>query len=275
MSSFARERLAEARQLVRDLRALADVDAPRGLLASALAGTGLADAYWVLESPLGPVAIAYSAVGISSVFRATDEDAYVAIYLAQYGRRLVHVTRPPERLARAVTAVLRGEHANVPQLDLRGVTDFERAVLLKALEIPRGEVRPYAWIAREIGHPKAVRAVGNALASNPVPLLIPCHRVVNSDGHLGRYSMGGPEAKRTVLRAEGLQPDVLEAHAKAGVRYYGSDATRVYCFPSCRHARHVSDEHRVYFRSLAQAEAAGYRPCSACRPGGVESAQAS
>jgi O-6-methylguanine DNA methyltransferase len=187
----------------------------------------------------------------------------------RFGRRLVRVARPPEDLARGVAALLRGERTRQPRFDLRGLTEFEQAVLLKALEIPRGEVRPYAWIAREIGRPKAVRAVGTALAENPVPLLIPCHRVVKSDGHLGQYSLGGPEAKRTVLRAEGIELERLEAQARSGVRFYGSDATHVYCFPTCRHARRISDAHRLFFGSEAQAVAAGYQPCKTCRPGGT------
>jgi O-6-methylguanine DNA methyltransferase len=150
--------------------------------------------------------------------------------------------------------------------DLRGLSEFERAVLLKALEIPRGQVRPYAWIAREIGRPKAVRAVGTALAGNPVPLLIPCHRVLRSDGQLGLYSMGGPEIKRALLRAEGAEPDRLEALARAGVRYNGSDTTHIYCYPTCRHARVVMERHRVTFANEAAAAAAGYRPCKVCRP---------
>ena len=76
----------------------------------------------------------------------------------------------------------------------------------KALEIPRGEVRPYGWIAAEIGRPKAVRAVGTALGHNPVPLIVPCHRVVRTDGTIGQYSLGGPGNKRTILSAEGLDP---------------------------------------------------------------------
>ena len=65
-------------------------------------------------------------------------------------------------------------------------------MLTKTLEIPSGEVRPYGWVAREIGRPKAVRAVGSALGRNPVPVLIPCHRVVRSDGHVGNYGLGVP-----------------------------------------------------------------------------------
>ena len=94
------------------------------------------------------------------------------------------------------------------------MTEFERAVLLKALEIPRGEVRTYGWIAAEIGHPAAVRAVGSALRKNPVPVLIPCHRVVRSDGHVGQYALGGTEAKRTILAAEGLHGEEIERLAR-------------------------------------------------------------
>ena len=86
-------------------------------------------------------------------------------------------------------------------LDLRGHTDFERDVWLKALEIPRGEVRPYGWVAAEIGRPKAVRAVGSACATNPLPVVVPCHRVVRSDGSVGGY-LGGADAKRTLLTLE-------------------------------------------------------------------------
>jgi O-6-methylguanine DNA methyltransferase len=151
-------------------------------------------------------------------------------------------------------------------LDLRGHTPFEVAVWMKALEIPRGEVRPYGWVAAEIGRPKAVRAVGTALAHNPVPLVVPCHRVVRSDGMIGQYSMGGPDAKRRVLSSEGLDTRWLEAEAAAGHRYTGSDTTHIVCHPTCRDARRVTPRHRVTFANLGAAATAGYRPCRHCRP---------
>jgi O-6-methylguanine DNA methyltransferase len=136
----------------------------------------------------------------------------------------------------------------------------------KALEIPRGEVRPYGWIAAEIGRPKAVRAVGTALAHNPVPLVVPCHRVVRSDGLLGNYSLGGPENKRRILAAEGLDPEALESEAGRGIRFVGSDTTKIVCLPTCQHARRIMARHRVPFASLGAARGAGYRPCKRCRP---------
>ncbi len=259
--------MAGARALVRELRALGAVEAPEGLVAATLERLGLGDGYWTLETPLGTVYVGYSNVGITVVRHADSAADFETAYRARFGRAVRRVSAPPEALARAVTRQLRGEASQPPRFDLRGLTEFERAVLLKALEIPRGEVRPYAWIAREIGRPRAVRAVGTALAENPVPLLIPCHRVVRSDGHLGQYSLGGPEAKRTILAAEGVELARLEAHARRGVRFYGSDTTHIFCFPTCRHARRVTDAHRMLFSTEAQAEAAGYRPCKVCRPG--------
>lgn len=79
---------------------------------------------------------------------------------------------------------------------------FQRKVLLAVSTIPRGEVRTYQSIAKQIGKPKSARAVGRALATNPLPLIIPCHRVICSDGKLGGYQ-GGLKMKKALLRKEG------------------------------------------------------------------------
>jgi O-6-methylguanine DNA methyltransferase len=85
----------------------------------------------------------------------------------------------------------------------KAFTGFERAVYRAVAAIPAGEVRSYKWVARRIGRPRAARAVGNALNKNRHPGLIPCHRVVMSDGSMGGYSKG-PSAKRRILRSEGI-----------------------------------------------------------------------
>lgn len=257
--------LRRARDLVSDCRDLADAAPPRDLVPLTLAQLGLYDTYWTLATAVGLVYVAANGRGISAVRRTEDAAAFEALFRAEFGRRAVPIT-PPVALAHAVERRLAGERVVSLKYDLRGLSEFERAVLLKALEIPRGQVRPYAWIAREIGRPRAVRAVGTALAGNPIPLLIPCHRVLRSDGQLGMYSMGGPAIKRALLAAEGAEPERLEALARAGVRYNGSDSTRIYCYPTCRHARVVSERHRVTFASEAEAARAGYRPCKICRP---------
>jgi O-6-methylguanine DNA methyltransferase len=150
-------------------------------------------------------------------------------------------------------------------VDMRGIPPFQVDVLQATLQIPRGEVRPYGWVAREIGRPGAVRAVGTALGRNPIPLIVPYHRVVRSDGTLGQYGWGAP-AKRVMLAYEGLDPDETEDLARHGITLVGSDTKPVYCYPSCSHARRIREGHRVTFRSPREAAAHGYRPCKVCRP---------
>jgi O-6-methylguanine DNA methyltransferase len=88
-------------------------------------------------------------------------------------------------------------------LDLWGLTEFERDVLRAAREIGYGEVRSYSWLAKKAGRPKAARAVGSVMAKNPLPVIIPCHRVIRADGKLGGFSMrGGVEMKRRLIELE-------------------------------------------------------------------------
>jgi O-6-methylguanine DNA methyltransferase len=240
--------------------------APPGLAHATLVAVGLADDYAVIDSPVGPLRVAWNGRGVSEVSGATDDASFQARFRARTGRTARRRETLPADLARKIERRLAGDRHNRIDLDLRGSTPFEQAVWMKALEIPRGEVRPYGWIATEIGRPKAVRAVGTALGHNPVPLIVPCHRVVRSDGMIGQYSLGGPENKRTILTEEGADPDELESLARAGVRFFGSDTTHIYCMPTCRDARRVIDRHLVHFPSAKAASAAGYRPCLHCRP---------
>ncbi|MEK6719628.1 MAG: methylated-DNA--[protein]-cysteine S-methyltransferase [Chloroflexota bacterium] len=250
------------------LAALA-TSAPGGLAVATLAALGLADLYATMPSPLGDVLVTWNGRGVSAVSLAENEEpaALEARHFAATGRRATRATGGlPAVLARAIARRMSGDRRVRIALDLRGRGDFERQVWLKALEIPSGEVRPYGWIAAEIGRPRAVRAVGSALGHNPVPLIVPCHRVVRGDGTIGQYSLGGPANKRAILAAEGVDPDALEAMARAGVRLIGSDSTRIVCHPTCRNARRIRADHRVPFRSITAASDAGYRPCRVCRP---------
>jgi O-6-methylguanine DNA methyltransferase len=247
---------------LRELR----TQAPDPVLRDVLVGCGLADAYVRATSPIGDLFVAAGVRGVTRVTFAEGDRAFERDYERQFGRPAYQTHRLPHHLRPLVGDLLKCSPKSM-RFDLRGCSEFERAVLMKALEIPPGEVRPYGWIAREIGKPKAVRAVGTALGNNPVPLLIPCHRVVRSDGTIGEYGLGGPDRKRTLLTAEGLDPAELERLARRGIRYVGSDTTNIYCFPTCRHARRVTEPHRVQFRSAREAEGTGYRGCLICRPG--------
>jgi O-6-methylguanine DNA methyltransferase len=241
--------------------------APATLLPRTLVAVGLADAYAPIDSPIGRLFVAFNGLGVSAVEQAPDSEAFATSHVERTGRPAHPVAALPHRLAMAIDRRLTGDRRARVELDLRGRTAFERDVWTKALEIPRGEVRPYGWIAVEIGRPRAVRAVGTALGHNPVPLIVPCHRVVRSDGLIGEYSLGGPANKRAILASEGLDPDQLESMARAGIRYIGSDTTKIYCLPSCHAAQRIGAAHRVPFRNVAEGQRAGYRACRQCRPG--------
>lgn len=243
------------------------VEAPAGFVDSVLERVGLhlGDHFVRVQSPAGDLFVAFNDGGISSVMPTAlfgdDPERFAAHHRDETGRPVAGAGRAPAGLA----AALRSGRATSLRYDLSGLTSFERAVLAKTLEIPSGEVRPYGWVAREIGRPRAVRAVGSALGRNPVPVLIPCHRVVRSDGHVGNYGLGVP-MKRALLSAEGVDLDRLERLADAGVRFLGSDSTGVFCVPSCPHARRIRPAHEVQFRTSATALVAGYRPCTHCAP---------
>jgi O-6-methylguanine DNA methyltransferase len=258
--------MREARRMVKALRSM-EARAPEGLAQAVLTGVGLVDSWTEIDGPIGPLYVAWSETsGITAAERSGDPDGFETEYELRHGRPARRVPQLPQALRKEIERRFQGQPTKGPRVDLETLTEFERAVLLKTMEIPYGEVRPYSWVAREIGRPKAVRAVGSALAGNPITFVIPCHRVVRADGHIGNYGAGGPEAKREVLELEGIDVEALERAAGAGVRYTGSDSTNIYCYPSCRHARRTSARHEVLFHSAQEAREAGYRPCRVCRP---------
>jgi hypothetical protein len=104
------------------------------------------------------------------------------------------------------------------------------------------------------------------VARNPVPLIIPCHRVVRTDGHIGNYSLGGPHNKEELLEHEGASPDWLEELANRHIRVRGDSSSGVYHLPTCHLIRPTPDANLEDFRSGHDARDRGYRPCKVCRP---------
>jgi O-6-methylguanine DNA methyltransferase len=151
------------------------------------------------------------------------------------------------------------------RFDLSRLSAFEREVLLAVLTIPRGQVRPHSWVAHEIGRPTAAPAIDITLSRNPVPVLIPCHRVINADGTLGNHVFG-PTVKRALLDAEGTNVGEVYQLAQLDIHYVASDIAGVVCFPTCPDARRTDHAHRHGFATIPKAEEAGYRPCPTCRP---------
>lgn len=240
------------------LRALA-TDPPREM-------TELVYSSWVkVPGPVGDLYVAFTHKGIDYVRSAEamhgDQAQFRRSYRERFNRPLREAGRPPAGLLSA----LQGRPTRSLRFDLHGLTAFEHDVLAAAQRIPTGQTRPYGWVARMIGRPRAVRAVGTALGNNPVPILIPCHRVTKSNGVPGEYVFGG-EMKQHLLRAEGV--DLAEAYelARRKVNFIGSVTTHIVCFPTCAHARRIASQNRRGFRSVAEAADAGYRPCLRCAP---------
>ena len=139
-------------------------------------------------------------------------------------------------------------------VDLEGIGEFQARVLAEASRIQFGEVDSYSALARRVGHPRAARAVGNALGANPVPVIVPCHRIVRGDGTWGHYAFGGA-MKTQLLRLERTTPALI-----------GCTSTRIICRRGCAHEQRVQEANRIVFASVSDAASVGYRPCRVCRP---------
>jgi methylated-DNA-[protein]-cysteine S-methyltransferase len=231
---------------------------PEGFVEGVLArGT---DRLFACASPLGEIYVGIGERGVRMVGRAASPEEFARRYRERFGRLLSEGTDArTRRIAERVAAALSGEKVWVP-VDLSGTTPFQRRVLEVVACIPRGEVRPYGWVAGEAGSPKASRAVGTVMANNPVPLLIPCHRVVRNDGTTGDYAFGAEE-KVGLLREEGVPVEEI-----AGTPYLATPTAGIVCHATCRNARRIRPQNRRRFRSVGDAIEAGYRPCKVCRP---------
>lgn len=180
-----------------------DMSADKGKTVVRRRSTEPADRYGRVQTEIGELWVAFSSRGVRMI-RPGDERAldFEGAFRRRFGRCPV-LAAVPGCYARLVRHAAAGRPQGKPQVDLRGLRPFEIRVLDALREIPRGQVRTYAWLARQAGSPGAARAAGNAMARNPVPLLLPCHRVVPARGGLGGYAFG-PAIKRELLRREGL-----------------------------------------------------------------------
>ncbi|GAB3622361.1 methylated-DNA--[protein]-cysteine S-methyltransferase [Mariniluteicoccus endophyticus] len=179
----------------------ADVRRLRVGLARRAAGAGLVDVAWRhFDSPLGRLTLAATERGLVRVAFA-DEGDVLDLLAREVSPRVLHEPDRLDPVARALDDYFAGRPMAEVDLDLRLAHGFRREVLDQLRTIPHGQTRSYAEVAAAAGSPRAVRAVGTACALNPVPVVVPCHRVVRSDGTPGAYR-GGTTAKRTLLALE-------------------------------------------------------------------------
>ena len=176
-------------------------------LATAAERDGILDvAYRTVDSPVGPLLLAATDAGLVRVAYASEGHDDVLRFLAD--RISPRILSAPARLdtpARELDEYFAGRRQSFDlPLDWRLSAGFRRDVLSHLPEIAYGHTASYAAIARIAGNPKAIRAAATACATNPLPVVVPCHRVIYSDGRLGQY-LGGPDAKRTLLTLEAAE----------------------------------------------------------------------
>jgi methylated-DNA-[protein]-cysteine S-methyltransferase len=184
-----------------------DLGALHARLAAAAQRDGVLDvAYTTVDSPVGRLLLAATDAGLVRVAYASED--HDAVLQALADRVSARILSAPARLAapaRELDEYFAGRRRTFDlALDWRLAAGFRRAVLSHLPGIGYGRTASYAAVASLAGNPKAVRAAATACATNPLPIVVPCHRVIYSDGRIGKY-LGGPDAKRTLLTLEATQ----------------------------------------------------------------------
>jgi methylated-DNA-[protein]-cysteine S-methyltransferase len=261
-------------RLVADMRQ-APTSAADPALARAQLESRLADlrrrlvAFGVFPSPLGPILIARSEEGVSMVQYLESRSAAASRLAHLTGVDAVEDEGQTEALYRDLLEYLEGRRTRLEwPLDLRlASSDFQRRVLQVTARLPYGAVTSYGHIAREIGEPRATRAVAQALRRNPLPIVIPCHRVIGSTGDLTGYAGHKVGLKQRLLTLEGVPVATDRAlHIERQAMYVRYEALGEYCLPTCGALPSTPLAELTLFGSRERAEAAGLTPCSDCRP---------
>jgi methylated-DNA-[protein]-cysteine S-methyltransferase len=168
------------------------------------ASTGLLDvAYDFTDSPIGTLLVAASERGVCRISFDPEPERELEALAAAFGTRVLRAPGPVATLRRELDEYFEGSrHEFDLPVDLTPLPGFQKAVLEELVRVPYGHVDTYGGLARKIGRPRAARAVGGALNRNPVPIVVPCHRIVGASGSLVGYA-GGLERKETLLGLEG------------------------------------------------------------------------
>jgi methylated-DNA-[protein]-cysteine S-methyltransferase len=180
-------------------------EGPRRLVDRALDEGLVSVAYARMESPFGDLLVASTPKGLVKVgfLHTGSEDAMLDELSEQLSPRILHAPVRLDGARRQLDEYFAGRRRRFDlKTDRALIRGFARAVLAKTARIPYGSFLTYAEVAAEAGSPRAHRAAGSALARNPIPIVIPCHRVLRSGGVVGNYG-GGPEMKAQLLRMEG------------------------------------------------------------------------
>lgn len=221
----------------------------------------------VIDSPVGRLLVAEGARGLLAVqFLDVPEAPDALAALRAEGFDLVEDTQAAARIGREIERYLKGDMRALDRpVDLSLVrTDFQRRALMRLRRtVPPGSVITYQALAAAVGAPSGQRAIGNTMATNPVPLYVPCHRVIRSDGTIGNYG-GGVSRKIKLLRAEGFS--VARDHRLPAGSVMGHLVTHIFCRPQCHAAMRADPAKAVIFANSSRARSAGLRACKLCHP---------
>ena len=225
--------------------------------------------YGVFPSPLGSLLIGRTEDGVSLLqYLGPEGDLRRSLLGRRPDVDAIEDSLAVEGFYRELLEYLDGRRAHLEwPLDLRlARSDFHRGVLRATAAIPYGAVCSYAGIACEVGKPTASRAVAQALRWNPLPIVVPCHRVVGSSGALVGYAGEKVDLKRRLLALEGVMP-AEGTRIPRGAMYVTQPREHCYCLPTCTWIPTADHPHRfLFFGSRERAEAAGLTPCEDCRP---------
>lgn len=225
--------------------------------------------YGVFPSPLGSILIARTERGVSLVeYLGGSGDAGRSLLGRRASLDATEDSGAVEVFYRELLDYLEGRRTHLEwPIDLELTrSDFHRGVLRATAAIPYGAVCSYAGIACEIGKPTAARAVAQALRWNPLPIIVPCHRVVGSSGALVGYAGDKVDLKRRLLTVEGAVTPEGTRISRSSM-YVTLPGETSYCLPTCTWIPGVEHPHRfLLFGQRQRAEAAGLAPCTDCRP---------
>ena len=220
----------------------------------------------VVDSSIGPLLAAQSTRGLLAL-RFMDSDDTTNLVAAIRDRfDLVEDDVVAAEIGGEIERLMQGDidAINSRMVDLSLVeSDFQRRALVRLRRVPAGSVISYQGLAAAIGVPSGQRAIGNTVASNPVPIYVPCHRVIRSDGSLGNYG-GGVERKLKLLRAEGFSVDLQRRVPPDAV--YGHWVSHIFCRPTCSAVRRAERRQWLIFTNPERAQQFGMRACKLCHP---------
>jgi len=228
--------------------------------------------YRVFSSPLGRILIARSEHGVSLVeYLDGGVDLSTSRLRRIAGVELQEDGAEIETLYRELVEYLRGDRTRLEwPLDLRlARSDFHRSVLRATAAVPYGAVTSYAGIAAEIGKPAATRAVAQALRWNPLPIVVPCHRIIGTSGALTGYSGNKVGLKQQLLAVEGIQAIGTRRDSRVArnmLYHYDRNDQHEYCLPTCGDIARRPIGPVTLLASRELAGAMGLVPCTACRP---------